>query len=227
LADYTRPMWKVGLVIFSLAAAPVFAQLPSNTLTITANRTINPQPDEALFSLSVTSSATTNLGQIVAALSGVGITSENLAGVGNNTTPPSFQWNFTLDVPLSNLTATIASLNNLEKTIAQNNSGLILTFTVEGTQVSPAAQQQQQSQPCSNAELIADATAQAQKLAAAAGMILGPIMKLSNAPTAGQIYAVPNSVILTGVLGAFSFVVSAPAPSSATCSLVVQFQLQS
>ena len=63
-------MWKLGFAIFSLAAAPVFAQLPSNTLTITATRTINLQPDQALFSLSVTSSAATNLGQVVAALSG-------------------------------------------------------------------------------------------------------------------------------------------------------------
>jgi uncharacterized protein YggE len=218
-------MWKLGLAIFSLAAAPVFAQLPSNTLTVTATRTINLQPDQALFSLSVTSSAATNLGQVVAALSGVGITSANLAGVGNNTAPPSFQWNFTLAVPLSNLTATIASLNNLEQTIAQNNSGLILTFTVEGSQVSQASQQQQQSQPCSNADLIADATAQAQKLAAAAGMILGPVIKLSNAPTPAQIYAVPNLVLLD-VVGAASFALSAQ-PSTATCSLVVQFQLQS
>jgi uncharacterized protein YggE len=219
-------MWKLGLVILSLAAAPVFAQLPSNTLTITANRTINLQPDEALFSLSVTSSVTTNLGQIVAALSGGGVTSANLAGVGNNTTPPSFQWNFTLAVPLSNLTATVASLNNLEQTISQNNSGLTLTFYVEGTQVSPASQQQQQSQSCSNADLIADATAQAQKLVAAAGMILGPIIKLSNAPPASQIYPVPT-LVLYAVLGAASFELSAPVPSSATCSLVVQFQLQS
>src|ERR1700677_2231164 len=146
-----RPMWRLGLAIFSLAATPVFAQLPSNTLTITATRSINLQPDQALFSLSVTSSTATNLGQVVAALSGVGVTAANLAGVGNNTTPPSFQWNFTLPVPLSNLTATIAALNNLEQTIAKNNSGLILTFTVEGTEVSQTSQQQQQSQSCSDA----------------------------------------------------------------------------
>jgi uncharacterized protein YggE len=220
-------MWKLGIAILSLAATPVFAQLPSNTLTITATRSINLQPDQALFSLSVTSSAATNLGQVVAALSGVGMTSANLSGVGNNTAPPSFQWNFTLPVPLSNLTATIASLNNLEQTIAQNNSGLVLTFTVESTQVSQTSQQQQQSQPCSNADLIADATAQAQKLVAAAGMVLGPIIKLSNVPTAAQIYAVPKFVFLD-VNGAASFALSAPAPpSTATCSLVVQFQLQS
>ena len=78
-------MWKLALAIFSLAATPVFAQLPSNTLTITATRSINLQPDQALFSLSVTSSAATNLGQVVAALSGVGVTAANLAGVGTNT----------------------------------------------------------------------------------------------------------------------------------------------
>ena len=78
----------------------------------------------------------------------------------------------------------------LEQTIAQNNSGLTLTFTVEGTQASQS-HKMQQSQPCSNADLIADATAQAQKLAAAAGLTLGPILRLSNAPSSAQIYCRP------------------------------------
>lgn len=142
--------------------------------------------------------------------------------------PTTFQWNFTLAAPLANLSATIGSLTKLQQTIAQNNSGLTLTFSVNGTQVS---QQLQQSQSCSNADLIADATAQAQKLAAAAGLTLGPIRELSNAPaleSSGPGYVVPVlAERLGGFLnvGDFSEFLLAAAPSPVTCSLLVTFQL--
>ena len=210
-------MRKLSLATFLIATAPVFAQLPSQTLTVSATRNINLQPDQVVFNLAVTSSLSTNLDQIVGALSGVGITSSDLTGVGNNSNPPTLQWNFTLAVPIGNLTANISSLVKLQQTITQNNSGLNLTFLVDGTQVS---QQLWQSQSCSNADLISDATVQAQKVAAAAGVTLGPIIHLSNAPMAaassGEV-AVRN-VYLT------DFLLGVP-PSPVTCSLVVQFQL--
>jgi hypothetical protein len=216
-------MRKLWLLISSMAALPAFGQLASNTLTISATRQINLQPDQVVFSLAVNSALNATLDQIIAALSGLGITSANLTGVFNNPTPQSLQWNFTLAVPFSSLAATIGSLAKLQQTITQSNSGLTLTFSVNGTQVSA---QLRQSQSCSNSDLIADATAQAQKLTAAAGLVLGPVHKLSNAPSiqATDIlnasasalvgYIVPNDFLLGSV------------PSPVTCSLVVEFQLQ-
>ncbi len=214
-------MSKLPLLL--LAAAPLFAQLESHTLTISATRSINLQPDQVVFGLTVSSAATASLDQIVSALGGLGITSANLTGVNNYSAPTTFQWSFTLAAPLSNLSATIGSLTKLQQTIAQNNSGLTLTFTVEGTQVS---QQLQQSQSCSNADLITDATAQAQKLAAAAGLTLGTILRLSNLPAA-QTYAVPVNVAQVGsfVSGGFSEFLLGYVPSPVTCSLLVKFQL--
>jgi Protein of unknown function (DUF541) len=217
-------MWKPCFLILSLAVAPVFGQIASSTLTITANRSVNLLPDQVAFTVYVSSSITTSLDQIVAGVSSLGITSANLTGIsssGQQTT----QWDFTLAVPIAKLAATIGSLTKLQQNIGQNNSGLTLTFYVEGTQVSQEAQQLQQSQPCSNSELIADATAQAQKLAAAAGLTLGPILKLSTVPLAEQ-SAVPTE-IASFVSGPFAEILFAPAaPQSATCSLAVQFQLQ-
>src|SRR5580704_10959843 len=155
------------ITLLLLAAAPVFAQLPSNTLTISATRSPAPQPDEAVFAVTVNSVASATLGQIVAALSNVGITSSNLSGV-DNSTATTLQWNFTFAAPLANLAAAINSFANLQQTIGQNNSGLTLGFNVIGTQVSEQLQQSQQTQVCSNSALISDATAQAQKIAAAA-----------------------------------------------------------
>ena len=221
-------MSKLPLLL--LAAAPLFAQLESHTLSISAYRSINLQPDQVVLGLTVSSAATASLDQIVSALGGLGITSANLTGVNNYSAPTAFQWNFTLAAPLANLSATIGSLTKLQQTIAQNNSGLMLTFSVNGTQVS---QQLQQSQSCSNAGLIADATSQAQKLAAAAGLTLGPIRELSNAPPLessgpGYIYAGIGgrlgSFLASGNISVSEFLL-AGVPSPVTCSLLVTFQL--
>jgi hypothetical protein len=212
-------MWKRWLFSLSLAATPLFGQLESHTVTISATRTAYLQPDEVVFGLSVSASGTTNLNQIVAALSGVGITSTNLTGVGTSTSPPSVQWNFTLATPISNLAATIGSLAQIQQSIEQNNSGLTLSFNVEGTEVS---QQLQQSQTCSNSVLIADATTQGQKLASAAGLTLGPIARLANAPLA-ETYGVPSLVHLGNIVS--NFVLAGSFSSPITCSLVVEFQL--
>ena len=202
-----------------LAIIPAFGQLESNTLTISATRSTYLQPDEVVFSLSVTSPVSTSLDQVVAALSSLGITAANLSGVGSNATPPTQQWNFTLAGPISSLTATIGSITKLEQTFAQNNNGLTLNFSVNGTQVS---QQLRESQSCSNSDLIADATAQAQKLAAAAGMTLGPILDLSNAPSSPT-FGVLNSFVPVATFAEFLL---GSVSSPATCSLVVVFQLR-
>jgi hypothetical protein len=211
------------LLILSLAMSPVFGQVASPTLTITATRSVTPQPNDVEFGVTVSSGATASLDQILAALSGLGITSANLASVYNTAAQP-FQWEFTLAVPIAKLTTTIGSLTQLQQNIGQNNSGLTLTFTVDGTQASQLSRQMQQSQPCSNSELIADATAQAQKVAAAAGFTLGPILTLSNTALSQPAFLEVASV-LTGYIVPNNFFFSSVLPPF-TCSLVVQFQLQ-
>jgi len=213
------------LSILLFAVVPVFGQIPSHTVTVQATRTVNLQPDQVVFGVSVSSNASTNLNQVVAALAGVGITAADLTGV-ENSDPSTLQWGFTLGVPIASLTATITSLMKLAQTIGQNNTGFALTLSINGTQVS---QQLQQSQACSNADLISDATAQAQKVASAAGITLGQIVKLTNVPAplsaVGAISGFfPTLSLVSGNFGSFSWFVQ-PAPSPVTCSLSVQFQL--
>ena len=195
-----------SLSILLFAVLPVFGQLPSHTVAVQATRSVNLQPDQVVFGVSVSSNASTNLNQVVTALAGVGITAADLTGV-DNSNPSTFDWGFTLGVPISSLTATITSLTKVEQTIGENNSGLALTFIVNGTQVS---QQLQASQTCSNADLIADATAQGQKMASAAGMTLGSILKLSSVPAADVSLAQPTGYgyfatgeLISGRLGSF------------------------
>ncbi len=210
-------MRKVLFVALAFAVIPAFAQLESHTLTITATRQITLEPDQVVLILTVNAPATTMVDQVVAALAGLGITSADLSGLNNNAAP-QLQWNFTLAVPLSSLTAKIGSLTTLQQSITQNNSGITLTFSVNGTQVS---QQLQPSQSCSTSDLIPDATAQAQKLASAAGMTIGPVLGLSDV-SLSQPSAV--TVLTLDPASRLDFL-SGPAPA-VTCSLTVEFQLQ-
>jgi uncharacterized protein YggE len=218
-------MRRLLLPILLLGAAPAFAQIESHTVTISATRSIVLEPDQIVLQLTVGSNPSATLDQIVGALSGLGITDANLTGT-YNSIPSLLTWNFSFTAPLANVTATIGSITKLEQTIAQNNSGLTLTFYISGTQVS---QQLQQAQTCPNSDLISDASAQAQKLASAAGMTLGPILRLSNTPSSqpSRPALVAENATLTGVLGAYDILEFplTPLPSPVTCSLSVQFQL--
>jgi uncharacterized protein YggE len=164
--------------------------LDSNSITVSASNSVTLQPDQAVFSLSVTSSFSSGLDDVLAALQGSGITAANLSGVttqneiavissgpGGQIPPPMLTWSFTLTGPLTNTKATVASLTTLQQNIAKANNGLTLSFSVIGTQVS---QQLAQSQTCSISALLTSATTQAQALASAGGVTLGAILALSS-----------------------------------------------
>ncbi len=191
---YTANMMKRALVAGLLLAVSAFAQLDSNSVTVTASRNAAVQADAANFSVSVVSGANVSLTDVLAALQGSPLTAANFTGIGGGggfsglilspfpiTGPPiqpQIQWSFTLIVPISKIKDTAAVLTALQKSIAQNNSGLTLSFSLQGTQVSPQAQQ---SVPCSVPDLLSDARAQAQKIADASVLSLGPILAMSGA----------------------------------------------
>ena len=195
-----------------------------------------------LIGLRVTSSTTAGLDDITGALTGAGITGANFAGVYTGTiyttsgglpTPQNeLFWSFTLTTPLSKLSATLTQVISAQQTMSANNSGLTVTFYVEGVQVSP---QLQQSQPCSQAVLLSDAQSWALVVANAAGVSAGPILSMAEGGDAlwASLQVAPafrtgdfTSAVTSGGLGFASFlpttVYSAPSP---TCSLTVQFQL--
>jgi uncharacterized protein YggE len=214
-----RRLWLFGLF---LTASSVFGQLDSDTVTIQASRSVNPTPDQFIFYVSVNASPSTTLDQIVAALSGSGIAAANLSGMysGMNN-QPFLQWSFELAVPFTKTMSTIASLIALEQSIGQNNSGMSLMF--QGTHVSSQAIQ---SQICAAKDLVAEAQAQAQNLAAAAGLYIGPILAISDGssvPAARgyfgftSVYAVQASWVVNPFLG------YSPTPSG--CYLEVKFKL--
>ncbi len=217
-------MQRIALFLMAAFCPIAFAQLDSNSITVAASNNVTLQPDQAVFSVSVTSSQSTGLDDILAALQGSGITIANFVGV--STSPqviavigpvppaapaPMLTWTFSLPAPLANTKATVASLTTLQQNIAKANNGLTLSFSIVGTQVS---QQLAQSQTCSFPNLIASATTQAQALAVAGGVTLGSILAISSATST---IAAANFVS-----GAFSEVVltnAAPPP----CAITVKF----
>jgi hypothetical protein len=213
---------------FLLSASLLFGQLDSNSVTVTANRNANLPPDLVLFAVYVTTPLTASLDDVLAAVKSVGITSANFSGVSSNATgtfvvgltgttlpaTPTVQWTFGLPVPFAQMKATVTALNSLQQSILQNNSGFLLSFSVQGTQVSASLQQ---AQTCSITGLIADATAQAQKLASAAGLNLGAILAMSSiAPTSVAGNFAPVTV---GLL------VSSQLTTPQNCALTVKFGL--
>lgn len=177
-------MRRLGLIVaFFVSVSVAFGQIDSNTITVTASRNTNLQPDQVVFSVDVISGADASMDDVIAALAGSGITAANFVRLiplqqqfALQTLQLSLDWNFTLPVPWSKMKDTIAMLTALQKSIAQKNSGLTLTFSVQGAQVS---QQLAQSQTCSVSDLLADARKQAQKLADAAGLFLGGVLAMS------------------------------------------------
>jgi uncharacterized protein YggE len=211
------------------ALGGMIGQPGPNSITITATRTSTTPLDQALVGINVTSGLTAGLDDITAALTGVGITGAAFTGIntttiyvtnGNQTVPQSaLQWSFTLTAPLASLKSVLASLVATQQAIAKQNSGLTLSFGVQGAQLSAQALQ---AQLCSQSDLVSDARTQAQKVAVAAGVTAGTILSISDSGAQGiapasRLGFATSAIFYSGVI------VSMP---SATCGLTVQFQLQ-
>jgi uncharacterized protein YggE len=229
----------LGIALLAAQSA-VFAQMDSNTLTITATRALNLQPDQAVLGIYINTPLSTGLDQVTSTLSGTGITAANLVSVntqpavqpilGSTQAAQALQWTFNVTVPFSKMKDTLASLATSQQGIGQQ-SGWSLTYFVQGTKVSAELLA---SEACALPALVSDARAQAQQVAAAAGVSVGAIVALSDG--GGVSLPVANSVSgqfasfsgATPTLGFASFllapaIITSPAPS---CSLTVQFQLR-
>jgi hypothetical protein len=214
-------------VVLLSSASLLSAQTDSNSITVVASRNASLQADQAVFGVSVGSGLTATLEDVLGALQGSGITIANFTGISTPTlsfvgiptallpapspSVPILQWSFTLAVPLSKIKDTITTLTTVQQNAAKKNNGLSVTFQVQGSQVSPQAQQ---SQTCALTDLIADARAQAQKLADAAGMGAGVILAMSSATSIPTATSAGLSSFLIGVV---------PSPN---CTLTVKFALQ-
>lgn len=196
------------LLLFVLPAL-VFGQTIQNSVTVTASRTSDLKPDQVVFEVDVTTPISSSRDDAVSALEGTNVTAANFSGIRTTQTYSGSQpqtqlvWSFSVTADLANMKDTVAMLSAAQQRLAAKNNGLSISFSVQGTQVSPRLAQTQQ---CAVGDLISDARAQAQKLATSAGMSLGSILSISGA----------TSTTAAG----FGSVIQAP-----VCTLTVRFSL--
>jgi len=227
------------LCLFALlvaSASIAAAQTDSNSLTITASRSLAVQADQLVFAVTVNSSLNTGLDDVLAALAGLGVAAGNLQSVYSYTdssNQATLDWTFTLPVGISEAKTTITLLEGLRQTIGTKSPGLTLSYQSQGTRVSGPLQNSQQ---CSLPDLIGDARAQAQRLVSgSAGLSVGPILALSDGSS--DTVQGPNYAIgINGAVQGFSFVIvgsyasfllgsTAVVASPQNCTVVVKFSL--
>lgn len=200
-------------VSYSVARAP-FGPLEPNTIAITSTQQVTLQPDQAVFYVYVAANQTKGLNDVLTALQGSGITASSFSSLSTSNNG-NLQWSFNLAVALANIQTTISSLLALQNSIA---NGFTLTFNIGGLQDSPALLA---SQTCSMPSLVSAAQTQAQAIANAAGLSVGPILSLntSSTGTGTAYYAVSGLLTVNGFLNELLV-----APTN--CSVVVTFQLR-
>lgn len=230
------------LFLMVTAAACAFAQLDSNTITVTASRSVQLAPDQITFVVTVTAPTTASLDDVLAAAPGLGLTAANLSGVQATLAllgPASTNdWSFNLTVAISQLKSTLATITALQG----RKSGMSVSFLGGNTAVSDQAAA---AQTCTMLDLFLDASAQAQKLASAAGRTVGTVLALSNPPAPAPTPVLANRAGAF-VFSAIPFVSGSPAGTGsslasfllgfattpalartpvASCTMTVKFQL--
>jgi hypothetical protein len=222
--------------LYLAAASCAFAQLDSNSVTVSASRNTSLQADQVVFAVSLNTDLTASLSEVLAAVEPAGLTQANFVGVsspqgafvieptpgqGPLPQPPQrLQWVFGVPVPIAKTKDMVSALTNLQHSLAQLPNGPRLSFSVQGAQVS---QQLQQSQTCAVSDLISDARTQAQKLASAAGLSVGNVLALAGATTTTSL---GTGVYLGVPVGAL--IPSPPfgLPLAAPCAVTVKFALR-
>ena len=211
--------------LFMVAAAPLFAQLDNDTITITASRAVSAVgPDEVRLLVTVTADPGKSLEEVLSALEGLGLTERDLMGVGPIGTCTStlgcpdipLEWWFETTNPIGDLKQMLAKMSGLDLT---GRSGLSVAYSI--TSDASAAPD------CPLAALISQARQQAQSVAAAAGLGAGSVVALSDGKAV---------VVQTAIAGADDFgqsppgtasvLLTSPSPAVASaCTTVVQFKL--
>src|SRR5258708_1460422 len=158
-----RSLW-LGILLAAVESL-AFAQLDSNTLTVSVSQSFVLQPDQALLSISLLTPASTSLDELVASLKGSGITAANLSNV-SLLREHTLVWQFTLAVPFSKIPSTAAQLD------AQK-----IPFYVQGSQVSIESRQAQQ---CPISNLMVAAKLQAKQVADVAELVVGDVLALTD-----------------------------------------------
>ncbi len=164
-------MRKLALfaALFSISA---FAQVTADGITTSASKTITLWPDNAVFTVDVTSAAGTTVDQAVAWLKDTGITAANLVGAG---TTQESQFKFRITVLYPRIPEISDKLRAATAVVAA--AGGSLTYALSLTASDYAVQlARQRVLP----DLIAEVKRRADSLAGASGLMVGTIQAIGD-----------------------------------------------
>ena len=198
-----------------------FAQLDSDTLTVTSSRTVTSVSDEVNVTVYVDANPNSTLDGILATLQPTGLAAANLVNV--YPFGPYTEWTFRLIGPYSKLKDMLAPVLRFP-----TNSDLQVRYSVF-----PASVRPQSADACAWSALVSDAQAEAQRLAVAAGVRVGPILALSDTANVGGTPRVASyASFLLGTVTIYDpwttplTAAAYASPSVASnCTLTVQFKL--
>jgi hypothetical protein len=217
-----------------ICTASCFAQLDDNTVTVTATRDVVLQPDQAVVTVNLSTAADAGLDDALTILDGTGFNASDL--VSANTYQyydgTLTNWQFSKALPFSGLKALLPRIATIQQSHGQNDSIAYVFDYYVSSQPSQAAQQA--ASVCPIPTLVADARAQAQQIATAAGARIGSVVSMSQGdassmPSVGLPAYGPMQGVILGVPPQAEFsnllVSSRPASLPPGCSLMVRFQL--
>lgn len=221
-------MRTVCLSVLLLPCA--FAQIESDTLTIRASRSVRLAPDQVIFQVIVSSSLNTSFEDVIAALSGLNVTAADLTHLSGGSLQSQISWNLNITVPFSKMKTTASTLALLRQTFPNNGKGMMLDFLVQGSQVSSDAMH---AYGCAVQDLVTDARLEAEEVASAAQLFVGPILAMSDgasneAPPAPVTYEILH--IVDPITGQVSYpavptILTRTAPDPFDCTAEIKFKL--
>lgn len=206
------------LFILAASACGLSAQVDSDSITVTASRDVNLPPTQLVFSITVHTNNDGSLADVHQALQSAGLngavfTDLNTAYTGSGVNAAtSLDWSFELRAPVASLKPTLALLES-----ARLKSKPALAYSV-GSDAAPTA--------CNQADLLGEVTSGAQKLASAAGVGLGPVVAMSDAPARKvNVLSAPGYVIPVARVSLLLGIPVSGSSSPAACALTVKFRL--
>ena len=200
----------VLLCCFAAAASAVFGQGAVSTaaadrIEVSITRTVNLKVEEAAFNVAISAPSSSTLAALVKAVEPTGITETDLLNITPFFGPPSpvpsqvprVIYNFQLRASSSQLSETLQKLEQLRRSLLAGDGGFeLVAQNLIGFGASDKAREAARGQLTSDA--LADARSRAEALAKAAGVVLGPIVGLSEFPSGyvGPTPGIPPSTLL-------------------------------
>ncbi len=180
-------MQRVALALLPWFAGALLAQpaIESKSITLTVTKTVALQTADVQVSVNILGDLDTTLEQVLAAVKDVGLTGQDLAGLGTTPMGPRpdqfrLNYSFRLVVPFARMKQTLEALDRLRRTIDTN---LELQYYTLAVAASAAAFEEARQRALT--DLIQEAQRKAQSLADAARLKLGPINAVSDSSASG------------------------------------------